>query len=179
MTINQMEYLIAVDNYRNFADAAKHCFVTQPTLSMQIKKVEEEFNVLMFDRSKKPVLTTDIGRQIIHQARIAVLEANRIKEIIQNQRGNITGELRIGVIPTVCPYLLPLFISKFMQKYPEVDLIIDEMISENIISKLNQDLLDAAMFVTPLNESSIIEVTLFYEKFLLYISDEHPLTKSV
>ena len=179
MTITQMEYLIAVDNYRNFADAAKHCFVTQPTLSMQIKKVEEEFNVLMFDRSKKPVLTTDIGRQIIHQARIAVLEANRIKEIIQNQRGNITGELRIGVIPTVCPYLLPLFISKFMQKYPEVDLIIDEMISENIISKLNQDLLDAAILVTPLNESSIIEVPLFYEKFLLYISDEHPLTKRV
>lgn len=177
MTITQMEYLIAVDNYRNFADAARHCYVTQPTLSMQIKKVEEELNVLLFDRSKKPVLTTDIGRQIIQQARIAVQESNRIKEIIQNQKGDIKGELRLGVIPTVSPYLLPLFISKFMQKYPDVDLIVDELISENIISRLNQDLLDAAILVTPLNEASILEVPLYYEKFLLYISDEHPLTK--
>ncbi|GAB1396682.1 hypothetical protein MASR1M65_14590 [Saprospiraceae bacterium] len=121
-----MEYLIAVDTHRNFAEAARNCFITQPTLSMQIKKVEDELNVLLFDRSKKPVLTTDIGRLIIHQARVALSEANKIREIIDNQKGAIKGELRIGIIPTISPYLLPLFVSDFITKYPEVELIIDE-----------------------------------------------------
>ncbi len=177
MTVTQMEYLIAVDTYRNFASAAKHCYVTQPTLSMQIKKVEEELNVLIFDRSKKPVLTTDVGRQIIAQARIAVNETNRIFELINNQKDEIKGELRIGIIPTISPYLLPLFIADFMHKYPGIDLIIDELVSEQIIQKLNNDTLDAAILVTPINEASIVELPLFYERFLLYISEKHPLMK--
>ena len=177
MTVTQMEYLIAVDTYRNFAEAAKHCYVTQPTLSMQIKKVEEELNILVFDRSKKPVLTTDVGRQIIAQARIAVNETNRIYELINNQKDDISGELRIGIIPTLSPYLLPLFISDFMHKYPKVDLIIDEMVSEQIIQKLNNDTIDAAILVTPINEASIVEIPLFYERFFLYISEKHPLMK--
>lgn len=177
MTITQMEYLIAVDTYRNFAEAAKHCYVTQPTLSMQIKKVEDELNVLIFDRSRKPVLTTDVGRQIIAQSRIAVNETYRISEIINNQKDDVAGELRIGIIPTLSPYLLPLFVSGFMHKYPDVNLVIDELVSEQIISKLNNDLLDAALLVTPINEASIVEIPLFYEKFLLYVSEMHPLLK--
>lgn len=179
MTITQMEYLIAVDTYRNFAEAAKHCFITQPTLSMQIKKVEDELNVLLFDRSKKPVLTTDIGRQIIQQARVALAETNRIKEIIDRQKGAVRGELRIGVIPTVSPYLIPLFVSDFINRFPEVELVIDELTSDKIITKLSQDLLDAALMVTPLNESTFIELPLFYEKFLLYLSQDHPLLNKV
>ncbi len=174
MTITQLEYLVAVDTYKNFAEAAKHCFVTQPTLSMQIKKVEEELNILVFDRSKKPVLTTDIGQLIIRQARITIKEANRIREIISNQKGEISGTLRIGIIPTLSPYLLPLFITDFIKKYPDVSLIVEELLSDQIIKKLDSDLLDVGILVTPLEEKSLIEVPLFYEAFVVYMSTSHP-----
>ncbi len=177
MTITQLEYVIAVDTYKNFAVAARNCFVTQPTLSMQIKKIEEELGVLLFDRSKKPVLTTDIGHQIIDQARITVQEAYRIKEIIQTQKDEIRGELRIGIIPTLSPYLLPLFITKFMQKYPEVNLVVEELLSDGIIEKLNNDILDVGVLVTPIKTPSILEIPLFYESFSVYMSTTHPLSK--
>ena len=176
MTLTQLEYLIAVDTYKNFAEAARHCFVTQPTLSMQIKKIEEELDVLIFDRSKKPVLTTDIGCQIIDQARVTVQEANRIKEVIQIQKDEIKGELKIGIIPTLSPYLLPLFVTKFMQKYPEVNLIVEESLSDTIIDKLNNDILDVGILVTPIKKSSILEIPLFYETFAVYMSTTHPLS---
>lgn len=176
MTITQLEYIISVDTYKSFAKAAKHCYVTQPTLSMQIKKVEEELNVLIFDRSKKPVLTTEIGVQIVKQARITLQEAYRIKEVIQNQKDEIKGELRIGIIPTLSPYLLPLFITKFIKKYPDVNLVINELMSEKIISNLGNDMLDVGILVTPINNTSIVELPLFYEKFMVYMSTNHPLS---
>lgn len=176
MTITQLEYLVAVDTYKSFAKAAGHCFVTQPTLSMQIKKVEEELNVLVFDRSKKPVLTTEIGQQIIAQARVTIQEAKRITEIVQNQKDDVKGELRIGIIPTLSPYLLPLFVTKFIEKYPEVSLVIEELLSHEIVYKMNNDLLDVGVLVTPLNEKSIIEIPLFYESFVVYMSTKHPLS---
>lgn len=177
MTITQLEYLIAVDTHRSFAEAARHCYVTQPTLSMQIKKIEEELNILVFDRSKKPVLTTDIGRQVINQARITVQEANRIREVIQNQKDEIKGTLKIGIIPTLSPYLLPLFITKFIQKYPEVNLVIEELMSNQILDRLHSDLLDVGILVTPVNQSSVLEIPLFYERFIVYMSSEHPLSE--
>ncbi len=176
MTITQLRYLVAVDTYKSFAEAAKQCFVTQPTLSMQIKKIEEEFGVLIFDRSKKPVLTTDIGMQIIEQARVTIQEANRIKELIGNQKDEIRGTLRIGIIPTLSPYLLPLFITNFINKYPDVNIEIQELLSEQIVSKLNNDLLDVGILVTPLRKKSIIEIPLFYESFVVYMSTSHPFT---
>ena len=177
MTITQLEYLIAVDTYKNFAKAAKRCFVTQPTLSMQIKKIEEELEVLVFDRSKKPVLTTEIGKQVIDQARITVQEASRIKEIIQGQKDEIKGELRIGIIPTLSPYLLPLFVTEFIQRYPDVSLVFEELMSKDIISKLSTDQLDVGILVTPLNMKSMIEIPMFYETFFLYMSTSHPLSQ--
>ena len=177
MTITQLEYIIAVDTHKSFAEAARHCFVTQPTLSMQIKKIEEELNVLIFDRSKKPVLTTDIGRMIIDQARITVQEASRIKEVIQNQKDEIKGTLKVGIIPTLSPYLLPLFITNFIQDYPEVNLVVEELLSSQIIEKLSSDMLDVGILVTPLNLKSIIEMPLFYEKFVVYMSSNHPLSE--
>ncbi len=176
MTITQLEYIIAVDTFKNFAEAARNCFVIQPTLSMQIKKIEEELDVLIFDRSKKPVLTTDIGLQIINQARITVQEAYRIKEVIQTQKDEIKGELKIGIIPTLSPYLLPLFITKFMQKYPEVNLVVEELLSDAIIDKLNNDILDVGILVTPIKKPSIVEIPLFYETFSIYMSTTHPLS---
>ena len=177
MTLTQLEYLVAVDTYRSFAKAAKHCFVTQPTLSMQIKKVEEELSVLLFDRSKKPVVTTEMGIQVTNQARIILQEAGRIPEIIQNQKDEIKGELHIGIIPTLSPYLLPLFITKFIEKYPEVTLVVEEILSSEIIDKLKNDRLDVGVLVTPLNDRSIIELPIFYEKFFIYMSNKHPLFK--
>jgi len=177
MTITQLEYLIAVDTYHSFAEAAKHCYVTQPTLSMQIKKIEQELGVLVFDRSKKPVLTTDIGRHIIDQARITTQEAYRIKEVIQNQKDEIKGELKIGIIPTLSPYLLPLFITKFMEQYPEVNLVIDELLSEQIVERLNNDLIDVGILVTPVGKSNLVEIPMFYERFDVFMSTSHPLSQ--
>jgi len=175
MTLIQLEYLVAVDTHRSFAKAAQSCFVTQPTLSMQIKKVEEELKVLLFDRSKKPVVTTEMGTQVINQARIILQEAGRIAEIIQNQKDEIKGELHVGIIPTLSPYLLPLFITKFIEKYPEVTLVVEEILSSEIIKKLKDDRLDVGILVTPLNEKAIIEFPMFYEKFFIYMSSKHPL----
>ena len=175
MTLTQLEYLVAVDTHRSFAKAAKHCYVTQPTLSMQIKKVEEELKVLLFDRSKKPVVTTEMGIQVINQARIILQEAGRISEIIQNQKDEVKGELHVGIIPTLSPYLLPLFITKFIEKYPEVTLVVEEILSSEIIKKLKDDRLDVGILVTPLNEKSIVEFPMFYEKFFVYMSTKHPL----
>jgi len=177
MTIIQLEYIIAVDTHKNFAEAAQSCFVSQPALSMQIKKIEEELGVLIFDRSKKPVLTTDIGKLIIQQARETIRQVHRINEIIDNQKGEIGGELRVGIIPTLSPYLLPLFITKFMKKYPSVKLVIEELLTDVIVEKLNNDLLDVGILVSPLNEKSLIEIPLFYEPFMVYASKTHPFAK--
>lgn len=178
MTITQLEYIIAVDTYRSFAEAARHCHVTQPTLSMQIKKLESELETLLFDRTKKPIITTDIGKAVIAQARTTVLEASRIQEILNTQRDEVKGELRIGIIPTLSPYLLPLFIMNFLEKYPEVNVSVEELVSENIIEKLNSDQLDIGILVTPLEATGIIETPLFYELFVAYVSTGHPLSQA-
>lgn len=177
MTITQLEYIIAVDTYKNFAEAASHCFVTQPTLSMQIKKLEEELGVLIFDRSKKPVYTTDIGKQIIMQSRLSIREVYRVKELVQESREDYQGDFKVGIIPTLSPYLLPLFITEFIQKYPQINLIVEELLSEQIAYKLNNNLLDAGILVSPLGERSLVEIPLFYEAFAVYIATEHPLSK--
>ncbi len=179
MTITQLEYIIAVDTHKNFAEAANRCFVTQPTLSMQVKKLEEDLNVLIFDRSKKPVLTTEIGKQIVAQARIAIKEFNRVNEVIRDNRKEFAGDLRIGIIPTLSPYLLPLFVTEYMRKYPDVNLVIEELLSDQIAFKLRNDLLDVGILVSPMMEKSLLEVPLFYETFVVYMSTSHPLmTKS-
>ncbi|HKK80116.1 MAG TPA: LysR substrate-binding domain-containing protein, partial [Phaeodactylibacter sp.] len=168
MTLTQLEYIIAVDNHRSFAKAARACHVTQPTLSMQVKKLEKDMGVLVFDRSKKPILTTDIGRRIVNQARTILREANHIYELIQDEQDTVKGELRVGVIPTLGPYLLPQFLPDFMLKYPEVQLNIQELLSEEIIEKLRADQLDIGLLVTPLNLDGFTELPLFYETFVVY-----------
>ncbi len=177
MTIIQLEYIIAVDTHKSFAEAAQSCYVSQPALSMQIKKIEEELGILIFDRSKKPVLTTDIGKAIINQSREIIRQVQGIQEIVDNQKGEIGGELRVGIIPTLSPYLLPLFITKFMKKYPSVKLVIEELLTNQIVTKLNNDLLDVGILVSPLNENSILEIPLFYEPFMVYTSKTHPFSK--
>ncbi|HMH22885.1 MAG TPA: LysR substrate-binding domain-containing protein [Puia sp.] len=170
MTLVQLEYIVAVDTYRHFAAAAGHCFVTQPTLSMQVQKLEEELGLKIFDRSKQPVIPTEAGRELIDQARKILSEAGIIGEIVQEKKGVLSGELRIGIIPTLAPYLLPLFIQGFTEKYPQIKLVVGEMTTETVVARLREGRIDVGILVTPLQENGIREHVLFYEELLVYVS---------
>lgn len=175
ITLTQLEYIVAVDDCRHFATAAEKCFVTQPTLSMQIKKLEDDLGVIIFDRTRQPVVPTDIGTRILTQARIALASASRIKEIIAEDKQEIAGSLKIGIIPTLAPYLLPIFIGDYIRKYPAVKIEVEEMVSEDIIRRLKQDAIDVGIFVTPYGDDKIVEQPVFYEEMLVYASPGHPL----
>jgi LysR family hydrogen peroxide-inducible transcriptional activator len=177
MTIVQLEYAVAVDTYRSFVLAAEKCFVTQPTLSMQIQKLEDQLGVKLFDRSRQPVVPTEIGVEIIEQARKLLNESYKIKEIIEERKGEIAGELKIGIIPTIAPYLLPRVIGGFMEKYSKVKLIISEFTTEYIIQQLKVGLLDCGILATPLDEVTLLERPVFYENFVSYVSKNSPLFK--
>ncbi len=173
MTITQLKYVLAVAEHKNFTLAAEKCFVTQPTLSMQIQKIEEELNIQIFDRTKKPIQLTDIGQKIVNQAKNIVVEADRIQDIVEQQKGFIGGEFRLGIIPTIMPTLLPMFLNNFIKKYPKVKLIIEELNTSEIITKLNNGHLDAGIAATPLLEEKIKEIVLYYEPFVAYIPETH------
>lgn len=175
MTLTQLEYIVAVDTHRHFAQAAEACFVTQPTLSMQIQKLEEELDVKIFDRTKQPVIPTETGALIIAQSRVALRESNRIMELVEHQRGTMTGELRIGIIPTLAPYLLPQLFREMRARYPQLNLIIRETITEEIINELKHNRLDCGLVVTPLNDTAISEDVLFYEELFVYVSRKNAL----
>ena len=170
MTLTQLEYIVAVDTWHHFAKAAEKCFVTQPTLSMQLHKLEQELGVKIFDRSKQPVVATEAGTEIIAQARRILSERDVLLERVQSRKGFLTGELRIGIIPTLAPYLLPLFIPAFTKKYPLVRLVVTEMTTELTVSRLREGRIDAGILVTPLNENGIREQPLFYEEMVAYVS---------
>ncbi|EHO09964.1 LysR substrate-binding domain-containing protein [Myroides odoratimimus] len=169
MTITQLIYVLAVAEHKNFTLAAEKTFVTQPTLSMQIQKLEEELEVQIFDRSTKPIQPTAIGQVIIQQAKKIVNESDRIKDLIDLEKGFIGGEFKLGMIPTIAPTLLPMFLKTFLNKYNKVNLIIEEYTTEEIIQKLRNGYLDAAIVATPLEESDIKERVLFYEPFVGYV----------
>lgn len=175
MTITQLKYVLAVAEYRNFTTASEHCFVTQPTLSMQIHKLEDELDIQIFNRNKKPIEVTQVGKKIVAQAKIIVNESSRITDIVQQEKGYIGGEFKLGIIPTIMPSLLPLFIKSFNQKYPEVELIINELTTEEIIQKLKDGHLDAAIAATPLKESMLKEAPIYYEPFVGLLNKEHRL----
>ncbi|MFN6380102.1 MAG: LysR substrate-binding domain-containing protein [Flavobacteriales bacterium] len=170
MNLQQLEYIVAVDNFRHFATAAEKCFVTQPTLSMMIRKLEEELDIQIFDRSRQPVVPTEAGEMVIAQARAILSETARMKDLVHELKGEITGEIKIGVIPTIAPYLLPLFLPAFLKEFPGVRVKISENTTEQIVEKLKHNALDAGILATPLGESAIIENPLFYEQFVVYSS---------
>lgn len=175
MTLVQLEYIVAVDTYRSFVTAAEKCFVTQPTLSMQIQKLEEMLGVKIFNRSKQPVVPTEIGEEIIRQARIVLTESAKIGEIVSSQKNELAGEFKIGVIPTIAPYLLPKVIVQFAEKYPRLQLLIWEYTTDEIIQNLKLGLLDCGLLSTPVGDKSIYETPLFYEGFVAYLSASSPL----
>lgn len=177
MTITQLQYVLAVAEHKNFTLAADKCFVTQPTLSMQIQKIEEELNILIFDRSKKPIQLTAIGQKIVEQAKNIVNEAGKIKDIVEFQKGFIGGEFRIGIIPTIMPTLLPMFLNNFIKKYPKIKLIIEELNTNEIITRLKNGHLDAAIAATPLEDEKIKEIVLYYEPFVAYVPENNAISQ--
>lgn len=177
MTFTQLEYIVAVNAYRHFADAAESCHVTQPTLSMQIQKLEEELAVKIFDRSRQPVVPTLAGEEIIEQARKILMERDALAELISAKKDVVTGELKMAVIPTLAPYLLPLFVPVFTKKYPQVRLSIIELTTQNLIRKLREGQIDMGILVTPLEEKGIREDPLFYEEMMVYTSSKSALLK--
>jgi len=175
MTITQLKYVLAVAEFQNFTLASEKCFVTQPTLSMQIHKLEEELDVVIFNRKKKPIQLTSIGEKIIEQAKIIVDESNRITDIVDQQKGYIGGEFKLGIIPTVTPSLLPLFLKTFIKKYPKINLIIEELTTDALLFKLSNGQLDAGIAATPLEHDAMIERVLYYEPFVGFVHEEHRL----
>jgi len=174
VTLQQLEYIIAVDQYQHFVEASKACFVTQPTLSMQIKKLEDDLGEIIFDRSKKPIVPTDLGKQIIAQARVTLAEFQKIAEVIKAYHHTIAGELHVGIIPTLAPYLLPLFVGAFTKAYPNVKVKIVELLTSEILNQLKKGLIDIGVLVTPIDEKGIFTQPLFYEEMFVYANKNHP-----
>lgn len=177
ISLTQMTYLLAVAELGSFGKAAERCHVSQPALSMQIRKVEDLLGVLVFDRSRKPVVPTDVGEQIITQIRIILRESERIEDIVRQSRGKIAGPYRLGIIPTLAPYVLPRFLPDFAQRYPGVELEIQELQTERIVEALATDHLDGAIVVTPLEVSGFTERPLFHEPLEVFVSPKNPLAK--
>lgn len=171
MNLQQLEYLLAVDKYRHFSKAARHCHVTQPTLSMMIKKLEEELGVLIFDRSLQPLEPTNIGRKLIAQAHVILSEAAAMHDLILEEQVAVAGPLNIGIIPTLAPYLIPSFLPRFLEEYPKIKLKIAEHTTEKLVERLKSRHIDIGILVTPLEDKAIQEIPLFYESFVVYTSN--------
>ena len=178
MTITQLYYVLAVAEHQNFTKAAEKCFVTQPTLSMQIQKLEDQLDIQIFDRTKKPIELTEIGKKIVNQAKNIVNEADRIQDIVDQQKGFIGGEFKLGIIPTVMPTLLPMFLKTFIKRYPKVKLKIEELTTDEIIQRIKDGNLDAAIAATPLENDSIKERVIYFEPFVAYVPKHHRLHDS-
>ncbi|MCL6493614.1 MAG: hydrogen peroxide-inducible genes activator [Ignavibacterium sp.] len=177
MTLTQLEYLIAVERFGNFSLAAENCYVTQPTLSMQIQKLEEELGVIIFRRDKQPIVPTDIGQKIIEQAKQILKEKEKLHVILQIEKGEFVGALRVAIIPTISSYLLPMFLSNFIKKYPNVELIIDEVTTDEVITGLEKSYFDIGIIALRSKNENLISETLYYEPFVAFLPPDHKLMK--
>lgn len=177
MTLTQLEYIVALDNYRHFAKAASACFVSQPSLSMQVQKLEDEIGVSLFSRTNFPIEPTEVGMLVIAQAKKILAEVSHIPQLINQHKKILSGTIKLGIIPTLAPYLLPLFLHSFITKYPDVQLTITELTTDKIVSGLRNGTLDAGILATPLQIDGMEEDVLFYEEFVAYVSRKEKLFK--
>ncbi len=173
MTLVQLEYVLAVAEHKNFTLAADKSFVTQPTLSMQIQKLEKELEVEIFDRSMHPIKLTKIGEKIVAQAKVILKESGKMSQLVFEEKGQLEGDFKIGVIPTVLPTLVPLFYKTFQKAFPKTNLYIQEMQTDEILVELHDGSLDFGIVVTPLHESQIVEKVLYYEPLVGYVPASH------
>jgi LysR family hydrogen peroxide-inducible transcriptional activator len=174
MNIQQLEYIVALDDYRHFVDAAESCHITQPTLTMQIKKMEDEIGIQIFNRGKKPIEPTLAGEEVIIRARQILRGITGLRNFVSNEQKSIEGEYRLGIIPTLAPYLIPRFLPQFINENPKTHLRIIEMESEQLLKAIHNDRIDIGLMVTPADERQIKEIPLFYEPFLFYAPYDHP-----
>lgn len=176
-SLTQLEYVMAVQKHGHFAKAAESCNITQPTLSAQIQKLEEDLGVVLFDRTKKPILLTEVGKKLIDQVQSVLFEAKKIESIISSQiHSNTHGELILGIIPTIAPYLLPNLLLTISQKYPDLKLKISELQTDRIIESLNNDEIDVGLLATPLKIPKIFECPIYYEVFSVLCQKNHELS---
>jgi len=175
MTLTQLKYIISVADAKTFAAAANMCNVTQPTMSMQIQKLEETLGVMIFDRSRSPVRVTEIGEKIIFQARNIIRESHKVQEMISSEANNVAGQFKLGIIPTVAPLLLPKFLNSFLDGYPDIKITIDELHTKTIIDYLNRDIIDAGILALPLDEENLREIPVYEEEFVGLVSSKHRL----
>jgi LysR family hydrogen peroxide-inducible transcriptional activator len=177
MTITQLEYIVAVATYKSFVAAAEKCFVTQPTLSMQIQKLEDELGIKLFDRNKHPISVTEIGETIVAQARTILAETEKVNDLIQKEQQKLSGPFRLAIIPTIAPSILPSLLQLYAARHPDVKLEVKEMETQQIVTALWNNELDAGLLSTPLEETGIKEYPLFYEPFVAYFSADEPALK--
>lgn len=178
MTLQQLEYILAVNQFRHFAKAAEYCRVTQPTLSAMIQKLEEELDTRIFDRSQQPVCPTPIGIHIIEQAQNVLVQANRIKNIIEEEKHSLTGTFNLGILPTIAPYLLPRFFPQLMKKYPGLDIRVVEMKTNDIKKALQTGEVDAGIVASLAGMEEFQQTALFYEQFFAYVAREDALSQN-
>jgi LysR family hydrogen peroxide-inducible transcriptional activator len=177
LNFNQLKYIIAVDKHRNFARAADECEIAQSTLSKEIQRLEKEFKIVIFDRSKHPVVPTMKGVELIDQAKRIIHEHNRFVDMAVKRNNQPLGDFRLGILPGLAPYLLPLFTSRLSQKYPGLNLKIFELGQKEIEEYFNDEKLDGALSIAPFFKKGFYEDPLFEEKFVLYINEKHPFSE--
>lgn len=179
MNINQVEYIVAIADFKSFSKAADHCCVSQPSLSIQITNLEDELNMQLFDRKSKPIQPTAHGEEIIAQARVVLKEWNNLKALSNGYSNKIVGSLNLGVIPTVAPYLVPKFLSNLSQAYPDLHISITELTTSQIKQQLLEGKLDLGILVTPLEDATLKESPIYYEELLLFSFAKNPTGKFV
>jgi LysR family transcriptional regulator, hydrogen peroxide-inducible genes activator len=177
MNLQQLEYIVAIDETRHFARAAEKCFITQPTLSMMVQKLEEELQIKIFDRTRQPVVPTSEGLEIIARARVILAEVLHLKQYACELISTVCGQVRIGIIPTLAPYILPLLVKELSERYPDLAITVVEMVTDQIVSELKNGTLDMALLATPLLDNQLLEYKLFDEEFYAYVSKEEKLSK--
>lgn len=177
ITLTQLSYAVAVDTHRHFGAAAAACNVTQPTLSMQLRKLESALGVTLFDRSRAPVLPTDAGRALLDQARVVLREAACIADIRDAGAGDVVGAVRFGVIPTLAPYLLPGLVPALAKRFPRLEIVVEERVTDEVIARVRRDELDAGLVATPVGGADLHEKVLFTEPFVGYVSPGHRLAR--
>ena len=178
MTLQQMEYIVAVYRLRHFAKAAEHCGVTQPTLSAMIQKLEQELGVKLFERSSQQVVPTAIGRLVVEQAWRVISRARKIKDIVEEERNALSGVFRIGILPTIAPYLLPRFFTRLMEEYPDIDFRVSEMKTADCKKALTRGEIDVAIIVSLGEIEGMEQDSLYFEQFIAYVSENDSLFQS-
>ena len=174
MTLLQLKYIVAIDRYGHFGKAAEACGLTQSTLSLMVKKLEEELDVRIFDRDAHPVAATEIGRRIIDQAKVVLYNADQIAQMTISEKEELSGTLKIALISTASPVLVPGLFKYFGKNYPSISLQTEEMLTDTIKDKLRKAEVDMGIISGPVRDSDLLEIPLFHERFYAYVSPTHP-----